>query len=317
MPATTGGDEAQEREPLPSEQRRADLDAEDPQLPPGLPRHLRLADGSRSTCTRTVTTVSRTRWPSAWPPSVSPASAHGPSRSRPSRTRQRPIPGPGQPRFHPEGIDELWTSDMTYLHDRRSARPTSVRSVTRDPPGSSATTRRPHAHRDRPRCTRRATTTRFGMCDGHDLPHRPRKSIQRPKGRASSARAFGLVRSMGATGIVLRPRQCRKFLVDLQTRVLLPTCLWNHGRTACRRRRLHQLLQPRASLREGWRHESRSATSYRWPASPKPLNPCPLLLGSLTALHFNDWQVCSVLKKRISQTDLDRMGGLKVVEWNR
>ena len=61
----------------------------------------------------------------------------------------------------------------------------------------------------------------------------------------------GLVRSMGATGSCLRPRQRRELLVDLQTRVLLPAHLRHHRRTPSRHRPLHQLLQPPTPLCQG------------------------------------------------------------------
>jgi CMP-2-keto-3-deoxyoctulosonic acid synthetase len=56
---------------------------------------------------------------------------------------------------------------------------------------------------------------------------------------------------------MLRPRQCRELLVDLQARVLLPSRVRHYGRTACRHRWLHRLLQSRPSLLEGRQRQSR------------------------------------------------------------
>src|ERR1035437_8477175 len=169
--------------------------------------------------------------------------------------------------FAPEGLNVLWTSDLTYL---KIGTGDVYLCAVRDE-GSSRVLGWQLADHMRTELVTdsldQAIATRFSNVAGTIFHADRQQSVQRPQGG-------GVVRHVqehsldGRDGQLLRPRQRREFLVDLQARVLLPTRLRHHGRTASRRCRLHQLLQPSASLRQGW-----------W-RQPPPLR---VIVGSRTA----------------------------------
>jgi putative transposase len=102
-------------------------------------------------------------------------------------------------RFSPEGIDELWTSDLTYLRvDEGEAYLCAVRDE-----GSSRVLGYALADHMRTEIVldalARATTTRFGKCAG-TIFHADRGSQFSDRKVEEFCAKFGLVRSMGATG---------------------------------------------------------------------------------------------------------------------
>ena len=74
-----------------------------------------------------------------------------------------------------------------------------------------------------------AVEARFGQVAGTVFHTDRAVSSMMPRSWTFCKR-FGLVRSMGATGSCLRPRQRRELLVHLQARVLLPPQLRQPGR---------------------------------------------------------------------------------------
>src|ERR1039458_2004557 len=102
-------------------------------------------------------------------------------------------------RFSPEGIDELWTSDLTYL---RIGEGEAYLCAVRDE-GSSRVLGYALADHMRTEIVldalAQATTTRFGQCAG-TIFHADRGSQFSDRRVEDFCTRFGIVRSMGATG---------------------------------------------------------------------------------------------------------------------
>ena len=143
---------AQDRPPLPSEVRRADLDAKI------ISSHKASggtygSPGSPWTCTRPASLSAQNtvaaRMASLGHRRGQPAAVQGHHQPRPERHLSPPTWSTAS--FHPDGLDELWTSDITYI-TRRRGRGLHVRHPRRGiVAGARVRRRRPHAHRDRPR----------------------------------------------------------------------------------------------------------------------------------------------------------------------
>jgi transposase InsO family protein len=177
--------------------------------------------------------------------------------------------------FHPDGIDRLWTSDITYL---KVGDGEAYMCAVRDE-GSSRVLGFAVADHMRSELVLDALTqaaaTRFGHVAGTVFHTDRGQPILRSQGR----RTLRPVRPgpvHGSDGQLLRPRQRRELLVDLQTRILLPAQFRHHRRAPCRDRQLHQLLQPPTTLRQGRQHQ------------PHPLrvNVGPQATSRITRVHY-------------------------------
>ena len=186
---------AQDRPPLPSEIRRADLDAKIISFHKssdgtyGAPRiTLDLHEAGEQVSHNTVAA----RMAGLGIVGVSP---------RLFKVTTTPDPSAAYPEdlvkrnFHPEGIDELFTSDITYLTvgegEAYLCAPTDV-SGTRVFVAE-------HSDRDRPRALEQSVATRFGQVRGTVL-HTDRGSQFSDRKVVDFCESVGLVRSMGATG---------------------------------------------------------------------------------------------------------------------
>ena len=232
--------EAQGRDPLPSEQRRANVDAKilgfykDSHGTYGEPRlTLDLHESGETLSHSTV--ASRMR--SLGLAGISPRTFKVTTKQDPSATYPEDLVNRD---FAPEGLNQLWTSDLTYL---RIGEGDVYLSAVRDE-GSSRVLGWQLADNMRTEIVTdsldQAITARFGHVRG-TIFHADRGSQFRPKDRE----ALWHVRHRslhGRNGFVLRPRKRQEFLVDLQARVLLPTHVYDHRRTTSRHRRLPQLL---------------------------------------------------------------------------
>ena len=179
---------AQDRPPLPSEVRRADLDAKIISFHKGsdgtygAPRiTLDLHEAGEQVSRNTVAA----RMASLGIVGVSP---------RLFKVTTTPDPAATYPadlvnrEFHPEGIDQVWTSDITYLTVGEGE---AYLCAIRDE-GSSRVLGFSVADHMRTEIVLEAleqsVTTRFGQVDGHGVSHRPGQSILRSQGRGASAR---------------------------------------------------------------------------------------------------------------------------------
>ena len=179
---------AQDRPPLPSEVRRADLDAKIISFHKssdgtyGAPRiTLDLHEAGEQVSHNTVAA----RMASLGIVGVSPrlfkvTTSPDPAATFPDDLVNR--------EFHPEGIDELWTSDITYLTVGEGE---AYLCAIRDE-GSSRVLGFSVADHMRTEIVLEAleqsAATRFGQVEGHGVSHRPGQSILRSQGRRASAR---------------------------------------------------------------------------------------------------------------------------------
>ncbi len=241
---------AQDRSPLPSEVRRADLDAKIISFHKssdgtyGAPRiTLDLHEAGERVSANTVAA----RMASLGIVGVSPRLFKVTTTPDPSATYP---PDLVHRDFHPEGIDQLWTSDLTYLTLGSGE---AYLCAVRDE-GSSRVLGFSVADHMRTEIVLEAleqsTDTRFGQMAG-TVFHTDRGSQFSDRKVAEFCEAAGLVRSMGATGSCYDHASAESFWSIFKTRVLLPTHLRHHRRTPSRDQSLHQLLQPPASLRQG------------------------------------------------------------------
>ena len=191
--------EAQTRPPLDSEQRRADLDAKilafhkDSHGTYGEPRiTLDLHDDGEEVSHNTVAT----RMAALGIAGISPRTFKVTTISDPTATYPEDLVNR---RFSPDGINELWTSDLTYL---RVGEGEAYLCAVRDE-GSSRVLG--YALADHMRtdivldALTQATTTRSGQCAG-TIFHADRGSQFSDRRVEEFCAQFGIVRSMGATG---------------------------------------------------------------------------------------------------------------------
>jgi putative transposase len=191
--------EAQERLPLPSEQRRADLDAKILSLHKesrgtyGSPRiTLDLHEDGEDVSHNTVAV----RMAALGIAGISPRTFKVTTVADPTATYPEDLVNR---RFSPEGIDEIWTSDLTYL---RIGEGEAYLCAVRDE-GSSRVLGYALADHMRTEIVldalAQATTTRFGQCTG-TIFHADRGSQFSDHKVEEFCAGFGIVRSMGATG---------------------------------------------------------------------------------------------------------------------
>jgi putative transposase len=190
---------AKDREPLPSEQRRADLDAKilsfhkESRGTYGSPRitlDLR-EDGDGASETTVAIHMAALGIAGISPRTFKVTTVSDPTATYPADLVNR--------RFHPEAIDELWTSDVTYLTIGDGA---AYLCAVRDE-GSSRVLGYELADHMRTELVlgalAGATTTRLGNCAG-TIFHTDRGSQFSDRKVEQLCASFGIVRSMGATG---------------------------------------------------------------------------------------------------------------------
>jgi len=191
--------DAQVRPPLPSEQRRADLDAKilsfhkDSRGTYGSPRiTLDLQEDGEDVSHNTVAV----RMAALGIAGISPRTFKTTTVTDPVATYPEDLVNR---RFSPEGIDELWTSDLTYL---RIGDGEAYLCAVRDE-GSSRVLGYALADHMRTEIVldalNQATATRFGNCAG-TIFHADRGSQFSDRRVEEFCTRFGIVRSMGATG---------------------------------------------------------------------------------------------------------------------
>jgi transposase InsO family protein len=184
---------------LPSEQRRADLDAKilsfhkDSHGTYGSPRiTLDLHDDGEDVSHNTVAV----RMAALGIAGISPRTFKTTTVTDPVATYPEDLVNR---RFSPEGIDELWTSDLTYL---RIGDGEAYLCAVRDE-GSSRVLGYALADHMRTEIVldalNQATATRFGHCAG-TIFHADRGSQFSDRRVEEFCTRFGIVRSMGATG---------------------------------------------------------------------------------------------------------------------
>ena len=174
---------AQDRPPLPSEVRRADLDAKIISLHKnskgtyGAPRiTLDLHEAGEHVSANTVAA----RMAGLGIVGVSP---------RLFKVTTSPDPAAVYPadlvhrEFHPDGIDELWTSDITYLSVGEGEAYLCAVSRRGIVEGAGVLSGGPHAHRARPRGARAIDGDACGVGGRNGVSHRPGQSILRWQGR--------------------------------------------------------------------------------------------------------------------------------------
>jgi transposase InsO family protein len=205
--------EAQQRDPLASEQRRADLDAKilsfhkDSHGTYGEPRITQdLVEDGESASHNTVASRMRALGVAG----ISPRTFKVTTVSDPSATYPQDLVNRN---FAPEGINVLWTSDLTYL---KIGEGDVYLAAVRDE-GSSRVLGWQLADHMRTEIVTDALEQAIAALfkgRGHDLSRRSRQPVQRPQDR-------GVVREVrnhsldGRDGFLLRPRQRRELLVDL------------------------------------------------------------------------------------------------------
>jgi putative transposase len=191
--------ESKLRPPLPSEQRRADLDAKilsfhkDSKGTYGSPRiWLDLQeDGDDVTENTVASRMAALGIAGISPRTFKVTTVRDPTASYPADLVNR--------HFSPDGIDELWTSDITYL---RIGEGEAYLCAVRDE-GSSRVLGYAVADHMRTELVlealAQATTTRFKKCRG-TIFHADRGSQFSDRKVEEFCSGFGIVRSMGATG---------------------------------------------------------------------------------------------------------------------
>jgi putative transposase len=191
--------EAQLREPLPSEQRRADLDQKiltfhaDSRGTYGSPRiTLDLHEDGETVAENTVAS----HMAALGIAGISPRTFKITTVADPTATYPEDLVNR---QFSPDGIDELWTSDLTYL---RIGEGEAYLCAVRDE-GSSRVLGYALAEHMRTEIVldalAAATTTRFAKCSG-TIFHTDRGSQFSDHKVEQFCTNFGIVRSMGATG---------------------------------------------------------------------------------------------------------------------
>ena len=176
--------EAQRRGPLASKQRRADLDVKilgfhkDSRATYGEPRITQdLVENGETTSHNTVAS----RMAALGLAGISPRTFKVTTVSDPSATYPEDLVNR---EFAPEGLNQLWTSDLTYL--KIGASDVYLCGV-RDEGSSRVLGWQLADHSDRDRARRVGPRDRDALFERrrHDLSRRPRQSVQRPQDRGT------------------------------------------------------------------------------------------------------------------------------------